>query len=344
MKSKLYNIAVVGASGLVGRTMLKVLEERDFPVGKLKLLATKKSAGSEIEFKSQKYKVEDIENFSFSGYNIALFSAGKEASIKYVPRAAKEGCIAIDNGSHWRMKNSIPLVVPEVNKDELKEHKGVIANPNCSTIQLVVALKPIADLLGLKRIVVSTYQSISGAGQKGIDKLRTELKSDGLPFKGQSHPIAFNTIFHSLTDKSGFSEEEVKMKNEIRKIMNLPDLGIAVTCVRLPILGGHGESVNIETKKKFKMADLRKILNKAQGIRLVDNPKKDVYPTVQLSSGQDEVFIGRLRIDDSVESGAHLWIVADNVRKGAATNAVQIAEEIIKKKLFTFEYSEKVFH
>ncbi len=342
MSQKKYNIAIVGATGLVGRTMLQVMEERKVPVARLHLLATASSKGKEVKYNDKTITVDNIENFSFKDTHIALFSAGKEASSKYIPRALAAGCIVIDNGSFWRMHSDVPLVVPEVNPDDLREHHGLIANPNCSTIQLAVALKPLSDLLGLKRVVVSTYQSISGAGQKGLNQLYNELKTDGIPNKGHAHPIAYNTIFHNISDRSGFSEEEIKMKNELRKILHQPELPVAVTCVRLPIVGGHGESVNIETNKKFKIADLRRILRSAKGLKVIDNPQKDVYPTAQLANGQNDVFVGRLRMDDSVESGAYLWVVADNVRKGAATNAVQIAEYIMKHRLLDFVPSEKI--
>lgn len=342
MSQKKYNIAIVGATGLVGRTMLQVLEEKKVPIAKLHLLATAKSKGKDIKFGDKTLIVENIDTFSFKDTHIALFSAGKEASTKYIPRALSEGCVVIDNGSYWRMHENVPLVVPEVNPDDLRGHQGLIANPNCSTIQLAVALKPLSDLLGLKRVVVSTYQSISGAGQKGLAQLYNELKGDELPHRGHTHPIAYNTVFHKITDRSGFSEEEIKMKNELRKILHQPELPVAVTCVRLPIVGGHGESVNFETNKKFKIADLRRILRSAKGLKVIDNPLRDNYPTAQLANGKNDVFVGRLRMDDSVESGAYLWVVADNVRKGAATNAVQIAEYIMKNKLIAFVPPDKI--
>ncbi|MDP2364909.1 MAG: aspartate-semialdehyde dehydrogenase, partial [Ignavibacteria bacterium] len=304
---------------------------------KIHLFASGRSEGTEIRFRGRDCKVQNIENADFSNIDIALFSAGKEVSTKYAPLAVKNGCIVIDNGSYWRMNGNVPLVVPEVNPEAVKNHHGLIANPNCSTIQLVVALKPVENNFGLNRVVVSTYQSISGAGQKGIDKLKRELYEGPYSGKVGDHPIAFNTIFHEISDPSGFSVEEIKMKDEIRKIIDMPDLRIAVTCVRLPVLGGHGESVNIETKKKISLTALRKVLKSAQSIVILDIPKKEIYPTTLHANNKDVVFIGRLRIDDSVENGAYLWIVADNVRKGAATNAVQIAELIAKDNLLAFE-------
>jgi len=333
---KEFHVAVVGATGLVGRMMLNVLEERNFPVGKLLLFASERSAGTSIRFKGEEHIVRNIASTDFKNIDIALFSAGKTASVNYADVAAKNGCVVIDNGSYWRMNEHVPLVVPEVNPDDLINHHGIIANPNCSTIQLVVALKPVVNNFGLKRIVVSTYQSISGAGQKGIDKLKRELYEGPYTDKTEKHPIAFNTIFHEISDESGFSVEEIKMKNEIRKILALPELKIAVTCVRLPILGGHGESVNIETRKKFTVPGLRKSLKTFPGILIMDNPEKEFFPTVLHSNNTDKVYVGRIRKDDSVDNGAHLWVVADNVRKGAATNAVQIAELVALNNLFDF--------
>lgn len=317
------NIAIVGATGLVGRTMLKVLEERNFPVQNLKLLASQKSEGKKLFFSGREYIVESINENSFKDIDIALFSAGKEASKKYAPIATSKGCIVIDNSSAWRMTPDIPLIVPEVNKEVLKNYRGIIANPNCSTIQLMLTLKPLEDNFGLKRVVISTYQSISGAGQGGIDKLMNEIESKG---EIKSESIAFNLNFHTISDDSGFTEEEIKMINETRKILNLPNLPIAVTCVRLPILGGHGESVNVELKREFHINDIRELFSHTENLMLMDKPLENIYPTPAISKGRDEVFVGRIRIDDSVKNGLYFWIVADNIRKGAATNAVQIAE------------------
>ncbi|OGU40073.1 MAG: aspartate-semialdehyde dehydrogenase [Ignavibacteria bacterium GWB2_35_12] len=330
-----YNIAVVGAGGLVGRTMVKVLEERKFPVNELFLFATERSAGKKVNYNGKDIEIKKINKDSFKDIDIALFSAGKQASMDEAPLAAKSGCIVIDNGSYWRMHEKVPLVVPEVNPDAIKEHKGIIANPNCSTIQLVVALKPIQEHFGLKRVVVSTYQSISGAGQKGVDKLMSEI-NDKNEASGQKHKVAFNTIFHEFVDDSGFSIEETKMLNEIRKIMSLPELPLAVTCVRLPTLGGHSESVNIETEKSLTLEALRECLSLQKGLTIIDNPKNDEYPTPQIAGGTDDVYVGRIRMDDSVKNGAYLWVVSDNLRKGAATNAVQIAELLVEKNLFEF--------
>jgi aspartate-semialdehyde dehydrogenase len=311
------NVAILGASGLVGRTMLKVLEERNFPINKLKLLASERSAGAEVKFKGSKYIVEAVNENSFDGFDIALFSPGKTASKKWAPVAANAGCVVIDNSSGWRMDK------PEVNADVLIDYKGIIANPNCSTIQLVVVLNEINKQFGLKRVIVSTYQSISGAGQKGIDKLKSEIRDDKTNDK---HKIAYNAMFHDISDENGFSEEEIKMIQETRKIMDLPNIPISVTCVRLPILGGHGESVNLQTEKPCTVEDIRKVMKSAKGIVLIDNPLEQEYPTPEFTDGKDEVFVGRIRKDESFVNGFYLWVVADNVRKGAASNAVQIAE------------------
>ncbi len=317
------NIAVVGATGLVGRTILRVLEERDFPVNKLVLLSSERTAGSEIKFRGENYKVEILTENSFKDIDIALFSAGGTVSKKFATIAANEGCIVIDNSSAWRLHPNVPLIVPEVNSHLLKNYRGIIANPNCSTIQLMVALKPIDEEFTLKRVVVSTYQSISGAGQKGVDKLVKEINNET---NDDKHTIAFSTMFHDIDDPNGFSDEELKMINESRKILDIPELQIAITCVRLPILGGHGESVNIETKKECQPEAIRELLSDSAGVVVMDEPSNQEYPTPQISNGTDSVYVGRIRKDPTVKHGAYLWIVADNVRKGAATNAVQIAE------------------
>ncbi|TAL69117.1 MAG: aspartate-semialdehyde dehydrogenase [Bacteroidetes bacterium] len=336
MSDKKYNVAVVGAGGLVGRTMVKVLEERNFPMNELFLFATERSAGKKVLFDGKEIEIKTINEDSFKNIDIALFSAGKQASMVEAPLAALNGCIVIDNGSYWRMHEQVPLIVPEVNPDAVINHKGIIANPNCSTIQLVVALKPIQENFGLKRVIVSTYQSISGAGQKGVDRMLNELNDKNF-ISEHKHKVAFNTIFHEFVDDSGFSVEETKMLNEIRKIMQLPELPLAVTCVRLPTLGGHSESVNIETDKPLSVVDLRNCLSSQKGITVIDNPTKEEYPTPQIAGNTDDVYVGRIRLDNSVKNGAYLWVVSDNLRKGAATNAVQIAELIVEKKLFEFK-------
>lgn len=329
-------IAIAGATGLVGRTMLRVLEEHNFPIGRLILLASKRSAGAVIEWKGTNYTVEELTHDSFHGVDIALFSAGGAASKEFAPSAAASGCVVIDNSSAWRMHPDAPLVVPEVNSHTLKNHHGIIANPNCSTIQLVVALKPLHEAFGLKRVVVSTYQSVSGAGQKGVDHLTAEIEKREPTSRISPHQIAYNAVFHSFIDDSGFSEEEIKVRRETRRIMELPDLRVAVTCVRVPVLGGHGESVNIETEKPLTAEKLREVLGSAEGITIQDNPLENHYPTPLQSGGKDDVFVGRIRIDDTIENGAYLWVVSDNLHKGAATNAVQIAEKLLEMNCLPF--------
>lgn len=315
-------VAVAGATGLVGRKMLEVLEERRFPIESLKLFASRRSAGMLIPFRGEKLVVEELTENSFEGLDIALFSAGGKTARHFAPLAASAGCVAIDNSSAWRRER--PLVVPEVNPEDIDPREGIIANPNCSTIQLVVALKPILDTFGLRRVCVSTYQSITGAGQKGLDKLRKEL--DGEPTEDK-HPIAFNAIFHPISElEPDMTVEESKMHYEIRKILHAPKLPLNVTCVRLPILGGHGESVNFQTVRATTPDAVREVLRHSPGIKVIDDLALEAYPTPQMASDTDDVYVGRIRRDSSLENGFNLWCVSDNVRKGAATNAVQIAE------------------
>jgi aspartate-semialdehyde dehydrogenase len=334
MNKEKYKIAIVGATGLVGRTMAGILEERNFPTDELRLFASARSEGRTIKFRGKDIVVNDIEKADFTDIDIALFSAGKEASIKYAPIAIKQGCIVVDNGSYWRMHPKAPLVVPEVNPGHLKGHNGIIANPNCSTIQLVVALKPILDNYGLERVVISTYQSITGAGQKGIDKLNAEIMGEARP--GDKHKIAYSTMFHEAYDDSS-TIEEWKMMAETRKIFGSDELKISVTCVRVPTIGGHGESVNIQTEKDFELNDLKDVLSKFDGIKIIDNIRAQEYATPELSKDTDLVYISRMRIDESAPRSLNMWVVSDNVRKGAATNAVQIAELIIQNDLLQFE-------
>jgi aspartate-semialdehyde dehydrogenase len=327
-----FAFAVVGATGLVGRTMIKVLEERDVPVGSLRLLASARSAGTRVKFRGRSITVEELTPHSFEGIDFALFSAGGSVSTEYAPIAARAGAIAIDNSSAWRMDRGVPLVVPEVNPHALAKHKGIIANPNCSTIQLVVALKPLHDAFGLKRVVVSTYQAISGAGQAGLDQLHAELKGKEPARRKFPRRAAFNTIFHSFSNGDDYTEEEIKMMNETRKILELPKLKTTMTCVRIPTVAAHAESVNAEFESAVTPARARKVLEKAPGVVVVDEPSSDLYPTVLDAGDRDEVFVGRIRKDASQPNTLNLWVVADNVRKGAATNAVQIAEALIAMK------------
>jgi aspartate-semialdehyde dehydrogenase len=327
--SKSLNIAVVGATGLVGRTMLKVLQERRIEYHSIKLLASERSAGQYLKINDEDIKVQELKESSFDNIDIALFSAGGTTSKKYAPIAAEKGAFVIDNSSAWRMSEGVPLVVPEVNFHAINENTKIIANPNCSTIQLVIVLDAIMKKYGLKRVVCSTYQSISGAGQKGVDQLTNEIYEIIDDSKNIKHRIAYNAIFHPASDFNGFTEEEKKMLFETRKILNDDSLKLAFTCVRLPILGGHAESVNIETEQKAEVENIRELLSTQNGIQVVDNIEKEDYPTPKDVENNDDVFVGRIRKDDSVENGFYLWIVADNLRKGAATNAVQIAERLI---------------
>ncbi len=340
INSKKLNIAIVGATGLVGRTFLKVLEETNLPISKIALFATEKSTGKTLEFKGEKIVVENVYNADFSKFNVALFSAGKIASKEIAPLAIKNRCLVIDNGSYWRMHPEVPLIVPEINFEAALKHKGLIANPNCSTIQLVVALNPIHKNYGIYKVEVSTYQAISGAGQKGIDKLKNELQSGLTENVLSKHPIAFNILFHSIPSKYGFSEEETKVINETRKILNANEIKITATCVRIPVLVGHCESVSIVTNRPFDLEEVEAILNNSPSVKVLDDPEKEEYPTPRIAEGTDFVFVGRIRKNPNEKNGLHLWVVADNVRKGAASNAVQILEKLWQEnpeKIFDFK-------
>ena len=338
MKKEKYSIAVVGATGAVGNEMMKILEERKFPVGKIKLLASSRSAGSSAEFCNKDIKVEILDEDSFKEIDIGLFSAGGTVSEKFAPIAASSGCIVVDNTSAFRMDSQVPLVVPEVNPHAIAQYKnkGIIANPNCSTIQMVVALKPIYDLAGIKRIVVSTYQAVSGTGKKAIDELQNQSR-DILSFKDVEcnvypHQIAFNCLPHiDAFLENAYTKEEMKMINETRKILEDNSIRITATTVRVPVFYGHSESVNIETEKKITADEVRKLLSQAPGVTVVDDPASARYPMAIDSAGKDDTFVGRIREDESIEKGINMWIVADNLRKGAALNAVQIAEILVKE-------------
>jgi aspartate-semialdehyde dehydrogenase len=329
---KKFNIAVVGATGLVGRKMIQVLEERKFPVEKLRLLASAKSAGTTIVFNGQSVDVDKLTKESFKEIDIALFSAGGAISKEFVPHAVKAGALVIDNSSTFRMDPDVPLIVPEVNPQDILKHKGIIANPNCSTIQMVVALKPLHDRWKIKRIVVSTYQGITGAGKKAVDQLEGELAKRTNVEKKFPHPIAYNVLPQiDVFVDGGYTKEEVKMVNETKKIMGDNSIQVTATCVRVPVVGGHSESVNIEFEKQFKIEEVFDLLRKAPGITLQDDITKSIYPMPIWSHKKDDVFVGRIRRDETIANGLNLWIVSDNLRKGAATNAVQIVEEWIKQ-------------
>jgi len=333
---KEYNVAIVG-TGAVGQTILKVLEERRFPVKELKLLATKRSAGKKIEFCGKTYIIEETTADSFEGVDIALFAGGK-ASKEFAHIAVEKGAVVIDNSSTFRLDPEVPLVVPEVNPDALAEHKGIIANPNCSTIQMVVALKPIHDAAVIKRVVVSTYQAVSGAGSEAIEELTRQTESilQGKNFENVVFPyqIAFNVLPHiDVFLENGYSKEEMKMVNETKKIMGDDSIKVTATAVRVPVYTGHAEAINIETEKKITVEDARRILSSAPGIIVDDNLENKRYPLPINCVDRDEVFVGRIREDNTVENGLNMWVVADNLRKGAATNAVQIAELLVEKNL-----------
>lgn len=334
-KKDKYIVSVVGATGAVGNEMVSILEERKFPVEKLRPFASERSEGRTVEFHGSPVPVEILKEDVFEGIDIALFSAGAERSLHFAPIAVKAGCVVIDNSSAWRMEPEVPLVVPEVNPDDLKWHKGIIANPNCSTIQMVVVLKPIHDVVKIKRIVVTTFQSVSGTGKNAMDELLHQT-ADLLNFRDikpsvYPHQIAFNCLPH--IDKfmdNAYTKEEMKMVNETRKILGDNSIRITATAVRVPVFRGHSESVNIETEKKLSANEVRAILSAAPGVIVYDAPEKNIYPLPVEVAGKDEVYVGRIREDESVENGINMWIVGDNLRKGAALNAVQIAEKLIE--------------
>ncbi|MFD0680095.1 MULTISPECIES: aspartate-semialdehyde dehydrogenase [unclassified Paenibacillus] len=337
---KLFNVAVVGATGAVGEQILRLLEERNFPINELKLLSSERSAGSKLQFKGQEITLEAAAPDSFKGIDIALFSAGGSVSLELIPHAIKHGAVCIDNTSAYRMDPETPLVVPEVNIDKINEHKGVIANPNCSTIQMVAALKPLYDRYGISRIIVSTYQAVSGAGARAIDEMLRQSREilEGNPVEPQilpvgalpvKHQIAFNAIpqIDKFTD-NGFTYEEIKMINETKKIMGDDSLEVTATCVRIPVIYGHSESVYVELKQDFDVEEVKQLLADAPGIVLQDNPAEQQYPLATDAAGKLETFVGRVRRDLSNPKALNMWIVSDNLLKGAAWNAVQIAEYI----------------
>ena len=327
---KRINLAVVGATGMVGRTFLKVLEEKNLPIENFYVFASARSAGSTLTFNGKEYTVLELNENSFKDYqiDIALFSAGGSTSLKYAPIAAESGCIVIDNSSAWRMDPNVPLVVPEVNPEDIRNHQGIIANPNCSTIQAVVALKPLHEYYGIKRIVYTTFQAVSGAGMGGWSDLEEGLK--GQAPKKFPHPIANNCLPHiDVFLENGYTKEEMKMVEETRKILHDDTLRITATTVRVPVFNSHSESINVELSKPFEIDELVNRLSTSEGITVQDDLANNVYPLAINATGHDEVFVGRIRRDESLDNGINLWVVADNIRKGAASNAVQIAEWII---------------
>lgn len=337
------NVAVVGATGAVGTRMIQMLEETSLPLGEVKLLASKRSTGKQLQFKDQTIAVEELVPESFEGIDLALFSAGGSVSAKFAPEAVKRGAIVVDNTSHFRMDPEVPLVVPEVNPEALRQHKGIIANPNCSTIQMMVALEPIRKNFGLKRVIVSTYQAVSGAGNEAMDELKNqiedylagkpaaELKAEILPAGSDKkhYPLAFNALPQiDVFDKDDYTFEEWKMVNETKKIMEDDTIKISATCVRIPVLVGHSESVYVETEKPATAQAIKEAIAQAPGAILEDDPTEQLYPQALNSVGKKETFVGRIRKDLDVETGVHLWVVSDNLLKGAAWNSVQIAEKM----------------
>lgn len=327
---KKINLAVVGVTGMVGRTFLEVLEEKNLPIENFYAFSSARSAGSTIVFKGKEYIVEELTETSFDrGIDIALFSAGGGTSLHYAPIAASKGCIVIDNSSAWRMDPDVPLIVPEVNAEDIRNHKGIIANPNCSTIQALVALKPLDEYYDIKRVIYTTFQAVSGAGMGGWADLEEGLK--GNPPKQFPHQIANNCIPHIDSFlENGYTKEEMKMIDETHKIMHKPNMKVTATTVRVPVFNSHSESINIEFEKSFDLAELKNVLANAPGIVVEDDVANNVYPLAANATGRNEVFVGRIRRDESVDSGVNLWVVADNIRKGAATNTIQIAEWIIE--------------
>ncbi len=338
MKSDGYNVAVAGATGAVGGAMLDVLGRRNFPIKELRLLASERSVGKRLSFKGQEIPVQLLDKNAFEGVDVALFSAGGNRSLEFSPAAAKAGAVVVDNSSAFRMDPEVPLIVPEVNPDDvaLYTKKGIIANPNCSTIQMLVALKPIYDKVGIKRIVVSTYQAVSGSGTPAIEELDKQVRAYGagkpLEKKVYPHQIAFNCLPHIDSFlESGYTKEEMKMVNETRKIFGDDKIGVSATTVRVPVAYGHSESVNIETGQKISVAEVRELMAEAPGVELVDNPSANEYPLATHCVGKFETFVGRIREDDTIANGIDMWIVSDNILKGAALNTVQIAEVLIEK-------------
>jgi aspartate-semialdehyde dehydrogenase len=336
-KKEAYNVAIAGATGAVGGAMLETLARRNFPINELRLLASERSVGKKIRFQDRELTVELLSKNAFEGIDFALFSAGASRSLEFAPAAAAAGAVVVDNSSAYRMDPEIPLVVPEVNPHAIADYTkhGIIANPNCSTIQMLVALKPIYDRVGISRIVVSTYQAVSGTGAPAIEELRAQTRdfTNGAPITSSVYPhqIAFNCLPHidSFLD-NGYTKEEMKMVNETRKIFEDEQIGITATAVRVPVFYGHSESINIETKSKISRQEVRDLLADAPGVKVVDDPTNNQYPLATSAEGEFETFVGRIREDESIENGINMWVVSDNILKGAALNTIQIAEEFFK--------------
>ena len=329
-----YNVAVVGATGMVGRQFISILNERNFPINNLYLFSSSRSAGTTISFNNEEILVEELktENIVNKKIDFALFSAGGSVSLEFAPTFAKSGAIVIDNSSAWRMDPSVPLIVPEVNPEDISWHKGIIANPNCSTIQAMVALKPLDDKYGLKRVVYSTYQAVSGAGLQGFNDLKDGVNN--IPPKKFQYPIAYNVIPQiDVFTENGYTKEEMKMINETHKILHNSAVKVTATTVRVPFFHCHSESINIEFNKPFEVEDIFNLYNNSPGVVVVDDTNNNVYPMPVDIAGKDEVYIGRIRRDFSIDNGINIWVVSDNIRKGAALNAIQIAELFINKNI-----------
>ncbi len=332
---KLYNVAVVGATGAVGEEMARILEERNFPVKSLSLFASHRSAGKEYSFKGEKIVVKELKDDSFKGIDIALFSGGDEVSKHFAPLAVQSGTVVIDNGKFYRMEPDVPLIIPEVNPEDIKKHKGIIANPNCSTTQMVVALKPIYDAVGIKNVICATYQSVSGTGKEAIEELREQSKAflngEEIDIKVYPHQIAFNVLPQiGSIDETGYSSEEIKMHEETRKILNDYNINVSATTVRVPVFRSHAEDVHIETREEISIEKARELLDRFPGVTVIDQPFESKYPLSLDAEGKDEVYVGRIRKDIVFNPGLAMWVVSDNLLKGAALNTVQIAELLIK--------------
>lgn len=330
-----YVVAVVGATGVVGQEMIKTLEQRKFPIKELVALTSERSAGTKLEFNGSYVTTRILDENSFEGVDYALFSAGGSVSEKFAPFAVKSGAVVVDNTSHFRMDPEVPLVVPEVNAHAIKRHKGIIANPNCSTAQMVLALKPLHDEACIKRVVISTYQSVSGAGKEAVEELESQTRQNlqGIRPKAEkfTKEIAFNVIPHiDVFQENGYTKEEMKMIQETKKILEDDTIQLTATTVRVPVFVGHSEALNVELKKPLSVEKVRELLTQMPGVEVMDNPSNNEYPTPKLLSGRDETFVGRIRTDISNPNAIEMWVVSDNLRKGAALNAVQIAEELIK--------------
>ena len=329
----MFKLAIVGATGLVGRNVLKILEEKNLPIYEYALFSSYKSAGSIIHFMNKDYTVRELKEDSFINehFDFAIFSAGGSTALKYAPIASKNGCIVIDNSSAFRMNPDVPLVVPEVNSEDIILNNGIIANPNCSTIQAMLPLKALDEKFNITRIVYSTYQAVSGAGKAGIDDFENSIK--GIKNKKFPYPIFNNCLPHiDVFEANGYTKEEEKMINETRKILHKPNLNVTATCVRVPVLNCHCESINLEFKNEFDIKDIYLTLENFKNITVIDNTEKELYPLPTNVSGKDNIFVGRIRRDFSIKNGINIWVVADNIRKGAATNAIQILEKLINKE------------